>query len=193
MGHGSVSRRKHRRNVGEAHVRLYRHELDCAAYRTLSPNARVLLIELRALYDVKRGDNRVFFGIRSMCEGCNFSSRAAMRARNELLERGWITIAEPGSFHRKVRHATVFTLENEAPSNAKGSVPSKAFMRWHPDERKNTVCNSTTERYANRLPSCEKKAVTVCNSTTEKPNFDPATVCESTTQITITKQRARAA
>ncbi len=37
------------------HVRLYAWELDCPAYRTLSPEARALLVELRALYKPSNG------------------------------------------------------------------------------------------------------------------------------------------
>lgn len=182
--------KKNRKFVGEAHVRLYRHELDCPAYRTLCPAARALLIEMRALFDAKRGDNQVFLGVRGMMERCNLSQRAAIRARDELLERGWIAVVESGAFQRKVRHATVYALQNEPPNSGKGSVPAKAFMRWRPLTQKNSVCKSTTDRYANRLPRHEKTAVSVCKSTTEKPNSGHFSVCKSTTQISVTRRRA---
>jgi hypothetical protein len=182
--------RKGQRQGGEAHVRLYRHELDSAAYRTLSTDARALLVELRALFDVKRGDNQVFLSMRDMMQRCNLSQRAAARARDELITCGWIGIAEVGSFRRKVRHATVYTLENEPPNSGNGSVPSKAFMRWQQPEQKNTVVESTTDRYANRLPRPEKSAVTVCKTTIGSPCFDRSTIVESTTQISTTKRSA---
>lgn len=182
--------KKNRKFIGEAHVRLYRHELDCPAYRTLGPAARALLVELRALFDAKRGDNHVFLGVRGMMERCNLSQRAAVRARNELVERGWIAVVESGAFQRKVKHATVYALQNEPPNSGNGSTPSKAFMRWQPQEQKNSVCKSTTDRYANRLPRHEKTPVSVCKSTTEKAKFEHSSVCKSTTQISITKRRA---
>lgn len=187
---GGLTMEPRRKKKGsEAHVRLYRHEMECSAYRTLSVGARALLVEMRALFDVKRGDNRVFLSIRDMMARCNLSQRAASRARDELLLRGWITVAERGSFHRKAKHATVFTLENEAPCNRKGSVPSKAFMRWRP-KGKNTVAESATDRYAHQLLMPEKKALTLCKSPTEDSEFRPSSVVELTTQITVTKRSA---
>lgn len=118
--------------ANEAHVRLYRHELDCPAYRTLSPAARVLLIEMRALFSPKRGDNHVFLSVRQMMDRCNLTQRAATRARDELVERGWVLVAQQGSFDLKLRHATVFALENEPSNTGNGAVPGKAYMRWKP-------------------------------------------------------------
>lgn len=177
-------------DVPEAHVRLYRHELECPAYRTLSTNARALLIELRALYDVKRGDNRVFHGFRQMMQRCNLTQRAAKRARDELVEKGWITIVEPGGFSRKVRHSTVYALEHLPPNSGNGSQAGKAFMRWQP------TTTTTTKKHGSRIAyrtvvesttdarhETENKAVTVRKSTTDKAVSDPSTVVESTTQI----------
>jgi hypothetical protein len=187
-----MSRRRNRSRVhGEAHVRLYRHELDCPAYRTLSAGGRALLIELRALFDIKRGDNRVFLSIREIRKRCNLSQAAASTARDELIARGWIGLDEPGAFHRKVRHATVYTLENEPPNSGNGSVPSKAFMRWRPPhEQKNPVLESGTRRYSNLIPRVQKKAVTVLESDTENANFRPTSVLDPDTQISVTKRSA---
>ena len=43
-------KRGHRESV---HVRFYRWELDSAAWRSLSPPARCLLLELKALYNAR--------------------------------------------------------------------------------------------------------------------------------------------
>lgn len=153
--------RRHKRPFGEAHVRLYRHELESPAWRTLSVDARALLIELRALFDPKRGDNRVFLGMRQAMERLGIGQRRVETARTELLERGWITVAERGSFTRKVRHATAYALENEPPSEAAGAVPGKAFMRWRPcveGERGSRgsyrdEANDNSPRYSPQLPT----------------------------------------
>lgn len=186
--------KRSRKTPGEAHVRLYRHELECPAYRTLSPGARVLLIELRSLFDVTRGDNRVFCGIRRMMERCNLTQRAATRARDELVAKGWVKITQLGGFNCKLRHATEYALENEPPNTGNGSRPGKAFMRWQPTATpavtgttKNhgsridyrTVAESTTDE----IQSGQKAAATVADSTIEKPGSEPFAVVESTTQI----------
>lgn len=163
--------RRHKRQFGEAHVRLYRHELESPAWRTLSVDARALLIELRALFDPKRGDNRVFLGTRGAMERLGIGQRRVEAARAELLERGWITVAERGSFTRKVRHATAYALENEPPSEAAGAVPSKAFMRWRPaGERSHGTRhdyrdeeNEDAPRYAPQLPT-RKNTVAVVHT-----------------------------
>lgn len=123
---------KRRKPAVEAHVRLYAHELACPAYRTLSPDARALLIELRGLYRPSQG-NVVFLSVRQAMERVGIGQRRAQAAFRSLLDRCWITTHEQGSFTLKARHATSYRLENE-PSAAPGAVPSKAYMRWQPPD-----------------------------------------------------------
>lgn len=186
----------------EAHVRMYKHELECPAYRALSPAARTLLVELRALYDVKLGCNRVYCSIRRMMERCNLTQRAAQRARDELIALGWIEVEKKGEFDIKTRHATMYALTNEAPNTGNGSIPKKTYMRWAPPaETENTACKenrihgsridyrSVAESTTDAAIECEKQASTVAESTTDKPNSTPLTVVDSTTQISITSGR----
>lgn len=126
---------------GESHVRLYAHELESPAYRTLSTDARALLIEFRALYTGKQ--NRVFLSVREMVSRLCIGQRRAQRARDDLVERGWIKIVELGTFNRKNKSATIFALTNEPPDDNIGATASKDFMRWQPQE-KNTVAATTT-------------------------------------------------
>ncbi len=114
--------------VNEPHVRLYAHELACPAYRTLSTDARTLLVELRALYRPTNG-NVVFLSIREAMERLGVGQRRVQAAFAELIERLWITVETPGGFTTKTRHATSYRLENEAGA-APDAVPSKAYMRW---------------------------------------------------------------
>lgn len=125
--HGASGPRK-----AESHVRLYAHELAAPAYRTLSVDARALLVELRSLYT--GGPNRVFLGIRQMMERLGIGQRRAQAARDELFERGWIVEIEPGGFNRKTRHATVYALTNEPIDDYPGSVAPKQYMRWMPQK-----------------------------------------------------------
>ncbi|MFT4046954.1 MAG: hypothetical protein QM661_09690 [Solimonas sp.] len=145
----SRNRAKHkgRRDGGESHVRLYRYELQCPAYRALSTDARALLVEFRALYS--GGENRLFMSVREMMERLGIGNHHRVRmARDELIKLGWLRELSPGSFNLKARHATEYALTNEPLTGAPGSVPPKDFMRWQPPEmtasRKNTVVTSTT-------------------------------------------------
>lgn len=124
----------------ESHVRLYRHELNSAAYRSLSPDARALLIEFRALYG---GDeNRIFMSVREIMRRLNVSQKPAERARDQLLDRGFVRVLAFGSFKRKRRHATEYVLTNEPLETTPGVTAPKDFMRWR---QKNTVADSTTD------------------------------------------------
>lgn len=172
------------------HVRLYWYELECPAYRVLSPAARALLVELRSLYDVKRGDNRVFCGIRRMRARCNLTQLAAERARNELIKMGWVTQVSEGSFKQKVRHATVFALENEAPITGNGSEAPKSYMRWQSSLTTPTKKDGTGIRYRSVPESGTDKSgevvnlgLTVPESGTDKVISRPLSVPESGTQI----------
>lgn len=126
-----MSRRSTKRRT-EAHVRLYRHELTCPAYRSLSCPARALLVEFRALYG--GGENRVFLSLREMERRLGVGRKIAEKARDELLDRGFIRLVTKGSFNRKVRHASEYVLTHEPLTNRDGATAPKDFMRWAPDE-----------------------------------------------------------
>ena len=125
-----MSRRKRKGPATEAHVRLYAHETRCAAWQTLEPDARALLIELRSLYQPSQA-NIVFLSVRQAMSRLNIGQRRVQRAFQALLTRGWITVHEPGGFSRKTRHATAYRLQNE-PGASPGSIAPKTYMRWHP-------------------------------------------------------------
>lgn len=120
-----MARIKHRKN--RPHVRLYDFELNSEAYRSLSCEARALLVEFRALY--KGGENAVFLSVREIRRRLGgVGQEKATRARDELLERGFIRLVSEASFHRKVRHAPEYCLTNETQPN--GNKPSMEFMKW---------------------------------------------------------------
>lgn len=122
----------------EPHVRLYAHEMRVPAWQTLDPDARALLIEMRALYTGQ--DNRVFMSVREVMQRLNIGQRKAQRALDALVQRGWIMIIEKGTFYRKVKHATVYALGNEPLEDRDGATAPKGYMRWNPDEtEKNPV------------------------------------------------------
>lgn len=152
-----MSRRKPRY---EAHVRLYQHELQSEAYRSLSPDARAMLVEFRALYDGR--ENRVHMSVREAMRRIDVGQRRAQQARDELMDRGWIRLLTPGTFTRKARHATEYALTNEPIGS--GAAP-KDFMRWRP--QKNTVAVTTTDGscdgYRGRAKEAKKTAHGSCD------------------------------
>lgn len=125
------------RSTSEAHVRLYGHEMRSAAWKTLTPNSRALLIELRSLWKFGEG-NVVFLSVREAGRRLNISQKPVQAAFAELLERGWIGVHTMGGFSRKTPHATSYTLENE-PGLANGAVPKKGYMRWQPEQKQDAA------------------------------------------------------
>lgn len=131
-----------KRKYGEQHVRVYGYEMRTPAWQTMSTDARALLIEMRALY--KGTENRVFMSVREIRRRLGVGQLRAEKARDELLERGWIRLVERGSFNRKARHASVYALEHEPLDDREGSTAPKTYMRWTP-EKKITVLMVSTD------------------------------------------------
>jgi len=89
----------------ESHVRLYRHELESAAYRSLSTDARALLVEFRALFSGR--ENRLFMSVREAARRIGVSEKTGHKALRALLDRGFIRCVEQGGLTRKVKHASI--------------------------------------------------------------------------------------
>lgn len=177
---------------GQPHVRLYRYELETPAWRTLDPDARALLIELRGLYQPSCG-NIVFMSVREGMNRLGIGQRRVQTAFAALIERGWISVETPGGFDRKTRHATSYRLANEAAASP-GAVPSKAFMRWlsEPVARFSSVAEMTTDGSQNsyRRPSQKvENGHHGSHGSYREGDFRCATVAETATQIPVTNPR----
>jgi hypothetical protein len=110
----------------EKHVRLNRWLLGSPAYRSLSPAARALLVEL---YDLYNGQNngQIFLSHRDAARRLGVGKNLAGKALRELKNRGFIRVQQQGSFNQKVRNATQWTLTEFPHAN---ELPTKDFMRW---------------------------------------------------------------
>ena len=126
-----MASKKAQKPQGESHVRVYWYEMRTPAWRTLDPDARALLVELRALFRPSQA-NLVYLSVREGMRRLGIGQRRVQRAFASLIERGWITVDTPGGFARKTPHATTFRLQNE-PSASPGAKPTMAYMRWKPD------------------------------------------------------------
>jgi hypothetical protein len=105
---------------------LYWHELNSEAYRSLTCEARALLIEMRSFF--RGAENRVHMSVRMVMRRLGVSQMRAERAIGELLDRGFIALLEKGSFGRKEKHASVYRLTNEPADGC--SIAPKDYMRW---------------------------------------------------------------
>lgn len=173
---------------GEAHVRLYAHELRSEAYRTMSPDARALLIEMRAMYDGRK--NLFYMSVRQMMERLGIGQRRAQTARDELIDRGWVRVVVLGSFNRKAKHATQYVLTNEPLDDRDGATAPKDYMRWRPSE-KNTVAEMTTDGSQIDYRGHEKGAEKPLHGSQidyRKRSFRRFSVVNSATQIELPRE-----
>lgn len=134
---------KRKRGTGPKFVIVYEWEMQTAAYQTLSSDARSLLFEFRRAYNGQ--ENRLIFSVRQMAERLGISTKPAQKARDELIERQWIRLITPGSFNRKVKHASVYALESEPIYGHDGDTAPKGYLSWQPPEQKSTVVSLTTD------------------------------------------------
>ncbi len=163
-----------KRKRGEAHVRLYAHELQSAAYQSLSANACALLIQFRALYNGR--DNKIHMSVREARRRVGLCQSAAERAIAELLDRGFIRLLAKGTFHHKKRHASVYQLTNEPPDDRDDSVPTKDFMRWRPKKHGTGIQYSAAPESSTEAPADTPKNGQNCTGIqySETPKTPPS-------------------
>ena len=168
------------RSTTERFVSLPHHMLRCAAWRSLSPVARCIFLELAAIYN---GGNNGFIALstRDAAKHVRCSKDTAARALVELTDKGFIVCCSRGHFDRKSPHASEYRLTLHS-CNRTSEKASKAFMRWQPDHTKSvagpiggtagptsgTVQDSTKENYRLRSDDRDRNPST-------KPASGPTT------------------
>jgi hypothetical protein len=151
------------RSTTERFVSLPHHMLRSAAWRSLSPVARCIFLELSAIYN---GGNNGFIALstRDAAKHVRCSKDTAARALVELTDKGFIVCCSRGHFDRKSPHASEYRLTLHS-CNRTGEKASKAFMRWLPDQTKSvagpitgTVTALTKENYRLRSDDRDRHA-----------------------------------
>lgn len=110
------------------HVRLHHWLLESAAYRSLRPVARALLVELYAFYN-GTNNGQIYPGVRLAAERVGVSVDTIWPAFKDLEDRGFIRAVERGAFTRKDRQATRWVLTEFEHA---GQLATKDFMRYVP-------------------------------------------------------------
>jgi hypothetical protein len=127
------------------YVRLNRYVMRCDAWKALSPHARCLyLVLLDRHRDYGRGKNnngKIALSHREAMSGSGCSDRGIRKGFRDLIAKGFISIMKDSAFNMKAALAREYAL-TEYPIG--DSLATKDFMRWTPDEEKNTVSNVNT-------------------------------------------------
>lgn len=149
-----MSRRDKRAKGGHGtlpYVQLHHWLLESAAWRDLTPNARAVYIELKMRY---RGANNgdLALSTRDAGTAIKVSNSTAARAFQELIDHGFVAVAEDSSFSRKVRQSRRYRL-TEAANDRVGEPreATKEFMRWAPQEPARNPKHSLTHETMHSL------------------------------------------
>lgn len=111
---------------------LPRYLLECPSWRSLSAQARALYVHIAVRYN-GRNNGCIAFSVRDAAAECRLAKDTAARAFAELVEKGFLELAQPGAFSFKTRHAAEWRL-TALPCDRTGAPASKAFMRWRPPD-----------------------------------------------------------
>lgn len=109
-----------------SHVRHYHWMLNSPAWRSLSLKARVLEMELKALYN-GMNNGQLFMSVREAANRLGVATNTASKAIEELQEKGFIRPNQKGHFDWKKCPATSWILTEFAFN---GALATKDFMRW---------------------------------------------------------------
>jgi len=115
------------------HVRIYKWELESAAYRSLDVYARALLIEFKGLYN-GANNGELYMSVRDAAKRLGITSKDyAAAALQQLEDRGFIVPTRKGSRTRRAETnlATSWRL-TEYDDDLTGRSATKDFMRWRP-------------------------------------------------------------
>jgi hypothetical protein len=113
-------------------VMLPWYVIDCIPWRSLTFAASAAFIQVARLYN---GWNNGQLGLAAstLAERMGCSKATAARALNELETTGFIGVQKVGIFRRKDRLASEYFL-TLYKNDVNGDLPSKAFMRWRPQQ-----------------------------------------------------------
>ena len=125
------------RSTTERFVSLPHYMLKSAAWRSLSPVARSVFIELAVIYNGSN-NGRLALSVRDAAERVCCSKNTASRALTELTQKGFIDLCSRAHFDRKTPHAAEFRLTMH-PCDRSSDRASKRFMTWRPDEQKSVT------------------------------------------------------
>ncbi|MEP6968408.1 MAG: helix-turn-helix domain-containing protein [Pseudomonadota bacterium] len=126
----SKANRKGRSKTGPRFVQMFHYVMDSAAWRSLSPAERTVLLELARRYD-GANNGRLAMSERDAARACNISRTTASNAFDRLVECGFIECTQRGAFSVKTRLAAEWRLTYHRCDRT-GATPSKAFLIWKP-------------------------------------------------------------
>lgn len=122
--------RKGRSKGKEQHVRLTYKMIESAAFRALQPEAIALYIHVAHRYQGGDSNGNIAFSTREAATVLKMSKNTAAKLFNELVEKGFLKIAQGSCFNFKHKKARRWEL-TQWPLNH-GVAPSNDWLYWRP-------------------------------------------------------------
>jgi hypothetical protein len=141
---------KGRTKKGDRFVKLDHWLLNTEAWRSLSPAARALYVELLRRYN-GHNNGEISLSVREAARILHIAKDTASKAFKELEAKGFVKRHVCGSFNWKRRHATTWILTDY---EFEDEPATKEFARWRP-ERKKFGPKSRTRCPEIRTPTAE--------------------------------------
>ncbi len=118
--------------LGAKHVRLHETLLRTDAWKALSANAKVMLIEIMRIHN---GSNNgyIVLGVRAAAARLGCANNTAQKALKDLQEKGFLKRVNRGYFGLGDRESSTWRLTIFGTSNNKR--PTAEFMTWKADQK----------------------------------------------------------
>ena len=133
---GADKHEKRRKEKVPRHVRFYHWMLKSPAWRSLTPLARALYMQISARY-MGTNNGAIPYSVREGQDELGVGRSSIHRAQQELTERGFIVVARRSLFSQKLKRAMEWRL-TEFYCDVTQTPATKDFMKWQPTE----ICNS---------------------------------------------------
>ena len=113
---------------------LHFYMLESEAWRSLSLPARSAFVEIARRFN-GTNNGRIGMSGRQLATLLHTSRATATRALQELAAKGFIEVVRRGAFSNKFKLASEWRLTIHR-CDVTGEIPSKAFMKWRPEQNK---------------------------------------------------------
>ncbi len=127
------------RSKFEPHIRLHRGVTNSEAWKSLSCEARCLLLEIWARHN-GQNNGRIPYSHREARKALHVGSRKVQAAFQELQDRGFIVPRAKGSFDWKQRQATEWEITTEP---CDGQPGKRLYSKWL--KKQNTAPTVSTD------------------------------------------------
>jgi len=117
---------KHKGRKAPTFLQLRHDMMGSPAWLSLSPRARCVWIVVAGRYN-SYNNGEISLSCREVCDNLHISKSSATAGFNELIDRGFIKIAQQSSFTMKTKTARRWTLTHESVGK---TPPTNEWRKW---------------------------------------------------------------